>query len=317
MLLIYLITFISSIFLNTFFQNYFIKKNKFDEIKSRSAHKGYATRSGGIGIFTNLFLIILYFYILSNQFFDFSILIPIGILFTVGLYDDIYQVDFKLKFIFQLIVAKIMIDQGIIIESFNGFLGIYEIPYLLSQLITIFFIVFIINATNFTDGIDGLAITETVKCLMIVIFIGSEWSFNGYYFVFLIIILSVLPLYYFNFKRNYKVFLGDSGSLVLGGIVSIAIIVLLNDSVDSIIINSIPFPILIIFCYLYPIVDTTYVIIKRIINGHSPFIADKLHLHHILISRGMSHNKCLLIISGCTGIIQIVVLLSYITYLSN
>ena len=97
--LIYLITLIVSIILNLFFQKYFIKKNKFDEVLSRSSHSVYATRSGGSAVFCTLFLIVLYFYIQSNQFFDFSILIPLGILFTVGLYDDIYQVDFKLKFI--------------------------------------------------------------------------------------------------------------------------------------------------------------------------------------------------------------------------
>ena len=62
-----------------------------------------------------------YLYITSNQIFDFSLFLPLGILFTIGLYDDIYQVDFKLKFIFQLIAAKILIDQGIYIESLNGF----------------------------------------------------------------------------------------------------------------------------------------------------------------------------------------------------
>ena len=308
--LIYLITLIVSIILNLFFQKYFIKKNKFDEVLSRSSHSVYATRSGGSAVFCTLFLIVLYFYIQSNQFFDFSILIPLGILFTVGLYDDIYQVDFKLKFIFQLIVAKIMIDQGIIIETLNGFVGIYEIPYLLSQIITIFFIIFILNATNFSDGIDGLAITETIKCLIITLVLGFNDSFSGYNFIFIIIIISLLPLYFFNFKKNYKVFLGDSGSLVIGGIVCVAIISLTNFGNDE--TSLVSTPLLILLCFPYPIVDTTYVIIKRIINRKSPFIADKSHIHHLILNKGYSHFKCLLIISGITGIFQLLAFL-YIT----
>ena len=198
-----IISFSLSIILNIIFHNYFIKKNKFDQIVSRSSHQVLATRSGGSAIFFTIFSIILYFYLRSDQFFDFSILIPLGILFTVGLYDDIYKVDFKLKFIFQFIVAKIMVDQGIIIETMNGFAGIYEVPYMIGQFITIFLIIFIVNATNFTDGIDGLALSETLKCLLIIITSSNILS-SGYAFVLSIIAVSLLPLYYFNFKKIIK-----------------------------------------------------------------------------------------------------------------
>ncbi len=308
--LIYIVSFGLSIVLNLFFHNYFIRKNKFDQVLSRSSHDVLATRSGGSAIFGTIFLIILYYYIKSDQFFDFSILIPLGILYTVGLYDDIYKVDFKLKFIFQLIVAKIIIDQGIIIESLNGFFGLYEIPYLISQFISIFLIVLIINATNFSDGVDGLAISETLKCLFLVIISSNSFDL-GYNFVFLIIAISIIPLYYFNFKKNYKVFLGDSGSLLLGGIVSIAIIIF-NNNFSDISEYSLSSPLLIFACFLYPILDTIYVVIKRIIKSKSPFVADKSHIHHILINTGVSHRKCVLIISGITGIFQ-ALLLIYIT----
>ena len=308
--LIYLITFFLSILLNILFQKYFIKKNKFDEVVSRSSHNVLATRSGGSAIFGTLFLLILYFYIQSDQFFDFSILIPLGILFTVGLYDDIYKVDFKLKFIFQLIVAKIIVDQGVIIETLNGFAGIYEIPYLVSQIITIFLIVFIVNATNFTDGIDGLAITETLKFLILII-VSSNAISTGYTFVFLIISIALIPLYYFNFKRDNKVFLGDSGSLFLGGVVSIGLILFVNNAGPDLGIK-ISSPILILLCYIYPIIDTIFVVTKRVLLGNSPFVADKSHIHHILISKGYTHVQSLLVITGTTGIIQLI-LLRYIT----
>ena len=302
---------ISSIFYLVI-QKYFIKNNVYDKIIERSLHDVRATRSGGSTIFMTLFLLTSYLYLTSNQIFDFSLLIPLGILFTVGLYDDIYQVDFKLKFIFQLIVAKILIDQGIIINNLNGLLGIYEVPYLISQILTIIFIVFVVNATNFTDGVDGLATTETIKCLVIVLAF-SNWSlFNEYNYLFLLILISLLPLYYFNFKKNNKVFLGDSGSLLLGGIISIAIISLTDLTGNGVefFINT---PSIIFLCIPYPIIDTSYVIFKRIINKKSPFIADKSHIHHLIIKKGYSKIQCLFIISGLTGVFQLLTLL-YLTY---
>tara|TARA_Y200000002_G_C22676193_1_gene662208 strand:- start:178 stop:1110 length:933 start_codon:yes stop_codon:yes gene_type:complete len=307
---LYFTTLIISSILYLVIQKYFVKNNIYDKIKKRSLHDVRATRSGGSTIFTTLFILTIYLYITSNQIFDFSLLIPLGILFTVGLYDDFYQVDFKLKFIFQLIVAKILIDQGIIIDNLNGLLGIYEIPYLISQISTTIFIVFILNATNFTDGVDGLAITETIKCLIIVL-AASRWSlFDNDLFV--LILISLIPLYYFNLKNNNKVFLGDSGSLMLGGVISVAIISLTDLPGNGLefFINT---PLIILLCIPYPIIDTSYVIIKRIINKKSPFIADKSHIHHLIIKKGYSQLQCLFIISGLTGVFQLLTLL-YLTY---
>lgn len=307
MLQIGLITFIISIICLITGQRYFQSKNLVDKIVVRSSHNSIATRSGGLSIFATLFLITLYYYVSSNQIFDFSILIPIGILFTIGLYDDIYQVDFKLKFIFQIIAAKIIVDQGFLIESLNGFFGIYEIPYIIGQFISIFVIVLISNAHNFTDGIDGLAITETFKSLIIIIFISNTGIDSGMNFIFIIIMCSLLPLYYFNFKKSKKVFLGDSGSLFLGGLISVGIISIAQGIyINEFIIST---PILILICYLYPIIDLVRVVLIRLYKGKSPFIADRNHIHHKLIDKGYSHALSVLIISVSTGLVQISLLL--------
>ena len=291
-------------------QKYFIRNSIYDKVNNRSSHNVMATRSGGASIFITLTLITSFLYFTSNQIFDFSLLLPLGILFTVGLYDDLYDVDFKLKFIFQLIVAKIIIDQGIVINSLNGFMGLYEIPYFFAQLLSILLIVFIINATNFTDGIDGLAITETLKCILIVLVINFNTIFFDFNFFLIIIFLSIIPLYYYNFKKNNKVFLGDSGSLLLGGIVSIAILFLNDyDAINIIKLNTFSLALL---CFTYPIIDTLYVIIKRISNKRSPFVADKGHLHHIFQKKGYSQFQCLVILSGISGLFQLLILI-YIT----
>ena len=98
-----------------------------------------------------------YFYLIGNAIFDFSILVPISILFIIGFYYDLYKVDFKLKFIFQIIAAKILIDYGYVIDNFHGILGINDLNRIFAQAFTILIIVAIINAINFIDGIDGLA----------------------------------------------------------------------------------------------------------------------------------------------------------------
>ena len=189
----------------------FTKLNKFDAINFRSVHQSKATKTGGIAVFTTIFIFSFYFYLRSDQIYDFSILIPLGIMFVVGVYDDFYNADFKLKFLLQIIVAKILIDYGLVIENFHGVFGLYEIPRFVSQLFTVFVFLVIVNAINFIDGIDGLAITEAIKVILVVELLST--TATPYFKLGVISILALLPLYYFNYKKDYKVFLGDGGSL--------------------------------------------------------------------------------------------------------
>ena len=137
----------------------FFNKNWFDRINERSSHVSTATRSGGIAIFLTFFIISLYFYVQGVTLFDYSIIVPISLLTFLGCYDDIYNLDFKLKFIFQIIAAKIIVDNGLLIDNFHGVFGIFEVNRAFAQFLTIFIIISIINSINFIDGIDGLAIS--------------------------------------------------------------------------------------------------------------------------------------------------------------
>ena len=119
-------------------QRVFIRFKKFDDFNHRSSHKTLATRTGGIGVFFSLLVISIYYYFQGIEIFDYSLFIPLGIMFIVGVYDDFYKADFKLKFFLQIIVAKILIDQGYVISNYYGFFGLYEIPWLLAQLTTVF-----------------------------------------------------------------------------------------------------------------------------------------------------------------------------------
>tara|TARA_Y100000385_G_scaffold181209_1_gene187163 strand:- start:3690 stop:4625 length:936 start_codon:yes stop_codon:yes gene_type:complete len=271
------------------FQNIFIKNNIFDKINTRSSHNSIATRSGGAALFFVLFTISSFCYLTGIILFNYSIIIPLGILFIVGLYDDFYDVDAMLKFIFQIIVAKIIIDNGFIIDNLHGIFGIFQINRLLAQILTILIIVSIINAINFIDGIDGLAISVTI--LFIIAFEFFAMDKSNFQFLSIISLASLAPLYIFNFRKNNKVFLGDSGSYLLGGIVSIYVLTILSQ--DYIIkqdfdIHKILFVISILF---YPIIDLVRIFIIRLSNGKSPFRADKKHIHHYLNRYFNSHPK--------------------------
>ncbi len=204
-------------------------------------------------------------------------------MFVVGVYDDLYNADFKLKFLLQIIVAKIIIDQGFVITNYHGLFGLYEVPWLLAQLSTVFVFLVIINAIDFIDGIDGLAITEIIKTILLIEFFSASPTILTP--LGTIIVLSLIPLYYFNFKKEHKVFLGDGGSLLLGTIVSIYVFYILGGDFEfkpGFEINKTLFAVLIL---LYPLVDLLRVFVLRIKEGKSPFEADKKHIHHFFIHK--------------------------------
>lgn len=280
-LLISTISFIS-------FQKYFISKGHVDKTNHRSSHNVVATRSGGIAILLSIFIVSIYFYLVRIEIYDFSILVPLTLLSLVGLYDDINKLDFKLKFLFQVVVAKIIIDNGLIIDNLHGVFGVYEISRIVAQLLTIFIIVAIINSINFIDGIDGLAIS--IVGLFIVLFEFFSIKTTPLYNFSIILLISILPLYYFNFKKNNKIFLGDSGSMFLGGIISIYVLTILSNLYiikPEFDIHKIIFVISIL---VYPIVDIIRISFKRILSGKSPFEADKNHIHHIILNKLKIHS---------------------------
>ena len=281
----FLVFILSGVFI-FFIQKIFIHFKKFDDINHRSSHKTLATRTGGIGVFTTLLIVSSYYYFNKIELFDYSLFIPLGIMFVVGVYDDFYNSDFKLKFLLQIIVAKIIIDQGYVISNYHGLFGLYEVPWLLAQLSTVFVFLVIINAINFIDGIDGLAITEVIKTIILIEFFSGNQT--TLYPLVTLLILSLLPLYYFNFKKERKVFLGDAGSLLLGTIVSIYIFHTLGSEYqfkEGFQINKTLFAVLVI---LYPLLDLLRVFVLRIKEGKSPFKADRKHIHHYLKDKNYS-----------------------------
>jgi UDP-GlcNAc:undecaprenyl-phosphate GlcNAc-1-phosphate transferase len=285
---------IIGVILNILFQWLFVKLKKFDSINARSSHSTLATKTGGIAVFTTLFFITLYFYFTRNEIFDFSLLIPLAIIFVIGVYDDFYDADFKLKFFIQIIVAKLLIDNGFIINNYYGLFGLYEIPYLLAQFTTVFVFVVLVNAFNFIDGIDGLAVSFAIFSIL-----GFEYLNESSLLTLLntICIGGLIPLYYFNFKKENKIFLGDAGSLFLGSLIAINLFHYLD--IDQRVLNG-NRVLLSVAVLFYPLVDLLRVFIIRINQNKSPFKADKNHIHHIIQDKVKNHflTSSLILISS-------------------
>ena len=302
-LMLIIVLFILSFLTIILSQKYFLSNNYIDKINNRSSHQKIATRSGGLSLFVSFFFISTIAYINGIELFDYSLIIPLMMICAVGIYDDVYDLDFKLKFIFQLIFAKIIIDNGLIIDNLHGFLGVYEMGRIISQIFTVFIIVAIVNAINFIDGVDGLALS--VFIMFISLFELFSLGTSQFSKLSVIIICLALPLYYFNFRDNFKIFLGDSGSYFLGGLVSIYVLYICSNVYvikPQYDLNKIVF----VFSLLsYPIIDMIRVFIIRLKNGKSPFVADKNHIHHILLKNLKSHFKVTITIMGFSLLITL------------
>jgi len=282
---IFLISIILSVIITPLIQKIFLIYKKHDPINHRSSHSGIATRTGGISSFIVIFLISSYYYLQGVEVYDYSLLVPLGTIFVVGVYDDFYNANFKLKFLLQIIVAKMLIDQGLVIDNFYGIFNLDEITRIGSQLFTIFVFIIIVNSINFIDGIDGLAITEIIKIFLIFIFFTNQDSFLN--FLGIITLGSLLPLYYFNYKNEKKIFLGDGGSLFLGTLICIFTFNFLNSNFEfNISFNK---PLYSILILLYPLTDLLRVFVLRLSKRKSPFQPDKNHLHHILLKKNIQH----------------------------
>jgi UDP-N-acetylmuramyl pentapeptide phosphotransferase/UDP-N-acetylglucosamine-1-phosphate transferase len=226
-------------------------------------------------------------------------------LFFIGIKDDILIISPRKKFIAQVLCALILIiPGGIRFTNLHGILGLYEIDYILSIFITLIAIVSIINATNLVDGIDGLA--ASIGIFSSVIF-GAKFlvtSNNDYAVLCFAIIGSLLAFLWFNVKgTTNKIFLGDTGSLLLGLLIAVEVIQY-NEFALGTTPQEISFsPIFSLAILATPLADMIRVFAIRIYHGKSPFAPDMNHIHHRLLKLGFSHFNSTLIIVLTNGFI--------------
>ena len=265
-------------------------KKLFDEPDERKVHKAVIPTLGGLGIFAGFIFATLMGAPDSPELKYFAA--ATIVIFFLGLKDDILILSANKKFIGQLIAAFIIMHFGnIYINNMHGFLGIEAIPYYASIFLTIFTIIVITNAFNLIDGIDGLA--GSLGFITTLIFGAYFYFANELTYAVIAISLStaILAFLIYNFSPA-KIFMGDTGSLIIGLINSILVIKFIN--VAS--MPSQPFslhaaPALGFAVLIVPLFDTLRVFGLRILDRRSPFSPDRIHVHHYLLDLGFSHKK--------------------------
>lgn len=257
----------------------------------RKIHTTPIPSLGGLGIFigfTISLLLTLNFWIDAAEFQYY--LAAFLVIFFVGIKDDILILSAGKKFFGQLLVTAILIYKGnLLITGLHGFLGIQDIPVAAQYILTMFASVVIINAFNLIDGVDGLA--GTVGLITSAVF-GTFFLINGnipYAILGFTFAGSILAFLFFNFNPA-KIFMGDTGSLLIGLVNTILVIKFIETgsgyaAYPVTATAAVGFGIL-----LLPLMDTLRVFGMRIMKGKSPFSPDRNHIHHLLLDRGYNHK---------------------------
>jgi UDP-GlcNAc:undecaprenyl-phosphate/decaprenyl-phosphate GlcNAc-1-phosphate transferase len=266
----------------------------------RKVHATHTPSMGGVAIFLGfVFAILLWWpeYLLA----EYRLFIGAVILmFVIGLKDDIIPLKPWQKLVSQFIpITIILFNSNGIIDTLYGFLGVGSLSIWLSVPITFITILVIVNSINLIDGADGLASTICLTSILLLsgwfFLAGSEnlvivsWSFAG----------AVLGFLIYNWKPA-KIFMGDTGALVIGLVLAFLIIQFLNINYSlpehhTYKLNGISVALCLLFI---PLFDTLRVFTIRVVNGKSPFKADKNHIHHIFMRLGYSHSRLTLVLTS-------------------
>jgi UDP-GlcNAc:undecaprenyl-phosphate/decaprenyl-phosphate GlcNAc-1-phosphate transferase len=281
----------------------------------RSSHSNPTPTLGGVSIFAGTLI----GYMIWN-FGDEGVIMHkmwagIVILFFLGMKDDLFALSPVKKLISQIIASSlVVIGSDLRISNFFGIFGLEEIPYIASVLFTIFMFVALINAFNLIDGIDGLAggigmIASGGFGLWFLL--NEHWSLAC---LGLSLAASLAGFLRYNFSEHNKIFMGDTGSLLVGFITTILAVKFVHLNVTSAFAPNTGFvsaPVMAVVMLIVPIFDTLRVFSIRVLRGKSPFKADRIHLHHLMVDNGLSHFWASFVLCSVT------IFLTVATYLSR
>lgn len=290
-----------------------IKKKLFDEPNERKIHKFVVPRLGGVSFFpTILFAVCCAFafrylfgyevkaiiaeYILPEML---LFICGLTLLYVIGIADDLVGVRYHKKFFVQLLCAVFFPISGLWINNLYGLLGVYEISAWIGMPLTVLTVIFITNAINLIDGIDGLA--SGLSSVALIVF-GYLFLLNELYTYSMIAFASLgvlIPFFYFNVFGNAtegrKIFMGDTGSLTLGYILSFLAIRYSQYNPD--IMPYTQGAVVIAFStLLVPALDVVRVVLLRARKGKALFLPDKNHIHHKFLDMGFSPRRAMLAI---------------------
>lgn len=274
-------------------------KQLLDAPNERTVHQNLTPRLGGVAVLAGFFSALTIFSPLGHG--VQHLLAGCLLLFFVGLKDDLVTISVAKKFVGQLLATGIVLLMADVrITSFQGLLGIGTLPLGISYGFTFLVIVGITNAINLIDGLDGLAGTLLVvmcACFGYAFYRYGGTEFSNYAFVAACLLGGMLGFLRYNFYRA-SIFMGDTGSLVCGFIVSVLAIQFIELGNTGRLPTSHAAPVLALAVLFVPLLDTTRVFLARMAAGRSPFSPDKNHLHHRLLALGCSQIGVVLVLSS-------------------
>ena len=307
----FLVSFVTALMILPWLLKKCYQHNIFDSKSERKVHKNNVPRLGGVAFVPAMIfgMIVGLVFLQAKdgnglQYIRTTTFIVGGgtvLIYLVGIIDDLWGMTARVKFFVQLLIAVSFPLCWLRINSLYGFCGIYELSYWASFALTAFVVLLIINAVNLIDGIDGLAASLSIVALGI---FGWHFSRACSLPVFMIFIASLmgallafLPYNLFGTtEKCTKTFMGDSGSLMLGAVLSYFTIKYCMDNPNTLLPHRDDGMIVAISALLIPCFDLCRVALCRLLRGKGIFNADKTHLHHKFMAKGFSMHKTLIII---------------------
>ena len=263
----------------------------------RKQHDHGIPRLGGVAIFISFIITTLLFSLIDKALPLSYLLISCIILFTMGLKDDLSGVNSSTKFLIQFIVAAILVLLGDVrVTSMYGIFNIFNLPYIPSAILSILLIMLIVNAFNLIDGIDSLAATTgiIVNSTFALLFIYiKQYELAA---ICLAIVGATVGFLRYNITPA-KIFMGDTGALLIGLISAVMAIKYIEISKYAS-TSTFTAPALTVAILIGPVFDTLRVFTIRILSRKSPFEADRNHMHHRLLKLGFDHLQATLCLSA-------------------
>jgi UDP-GlcNAc:undecaprenyl-phosphate GlcNAc-1-phosphate transferase len=258
-----------------------------DQPNERKVHTGAIPRIGGMAMVVGACIPIVMW--LPRDATVESFLTGLLVLLVFGAWDDSCELDYRLKFIGQFLAVALVVFWGDITIAVFPFAGIDPVPAWLSLPVTVIFLVGVTNAVNLSDGLDGLAAGVTLLSLGAIALLAKLAGGSGIVVTCFVIAGTIFGFLRYN-TYPARVFMGDTGSQFLGFTIGVLAIMLTQQA------NTALNPWLPLFLVGLPIVDTLFVMTKRIREGRSPFAADRSHMHHRLLTMGLAHYEAVSVI---------------------
>jgi len=313
--MLFVFSFFASIFLVVFsvpaISRLAYKRQLFDESQERrKIHQAHIPHFGGVGIY--LGILIPAILTSSWRLESWSLLLASLLVFTTGLVDDFKPVSPAWKFFFQFAAAFVLVVMGDVrVLSLPHIFNYDAIPYLPGVVITVWFIVGLINAFNLIDGIDGLAASLALFLFLVYIILFFNAGSFGLCLLCCSAAGSLAGFLFFNLSSRKKIFMGDCGSLFIGLLAAYATVKILDIGEGRLLLFSTHITAKIGFVVALlgvPMFDTLRVLVLRMLLGRSPFQADDNHIHHRLLCLGLSHLQATAILCGVNLMLAILAL---------